>query len=53
MRNLMSDSFSDICSTTVSDLNKLSTVKPCWHYLVGMRQEDADRSLESKVHRYP
>lgn len=50
MRNLMSDSFSDKCCITVSDLSKLSTIKPSWHYLVGKRQEHADRSLESKIH---
>lgn len=45
----MSDSFSDTCFIIVLDFSKLSTIKPCWHYLVGMRQEHADRSLESKI----
>lgn len=46
----MSDSFSDTCFTIVSDLSKLSTIKPSWRYLVGMRQEHIDRSLERKIH---
>lgn len=45
----MSDSFSDTCFAIVLNLSKLSTIKPCWHYLVGMRQEQDDRSLENKI----
>lgn len=45
----MSDFFSDTYFIIVSDHSKLSTRKPCWCYLVGMRQEHAEISLESKI----